>query len=608
MSRDKGARALLFNSESGLVRGASAGLVVATALAMLKLTWFTWPDPIVDFGRELYVPWRLTEGQALYSDIAYHNGPLSPHLNALWFSVVGVSLRSLVWLNLAIVAGVTWLLYRFLRDLAGVLAAALGGCAFVVLFAFGQFTGIGNYNWLCPYSHEMTHGIALSLLSVHFLRSHVRTGALWRAAACGLALGGAFLTKAEVALAGAAAIGCGMALVLPSRSEHDPRRFATLCALVSGALLPAAVSVSLLATSMPLLDALRSTIGTWAYVFDQNTIGERFFLGVSGLDDVGGNTWRMLVAAACWIALFVPAGVAAFVVRKARERHRAVTLSVGLAYAVGYWALWRSIPWNDWLLPLPLFVGALLVVELIHGVRHRHEREHSDLRAARLALLVFALTMLVKMLLNVRVGHYGFGLAMAGTLVLIAAMTSHVPRMITRYGGHGPTFAVAVAVSWVVMLLVHVAMIDWSVDQKRFAVGSGDDAFLADERGAILQQAIRWIDAHAAPDATMTTFVDCEMLNYLTRRRNPLRYGNFNPQQVLLFGEENMKAALEASPPDYIALVHKDTAEFGPRFFGPDYGGELASWIRRSYEPEEVLSAHPFYDHRFGIKLLRRLP
>ena len=32
-------------------------LIAIAFIAMLAWTWFGWPDPIVDFGRELYVPW-----------------------------------------------------------------------------------------------------------------------------------------------------------------------------------------------------------------------------------------------------------------------------------------------------------------------------------------------------------------------------------------------------------------------------------------------------------------------------------------------------------------------------------------------------------------------
>ena len=75
---------------SSVAGGRLAGpLTIALAgAAMLAWTWGTWPNVLVDFGRELYVPWRLTEGEVLYRDIAYFTGPLSPYLNALWFRLL----------------------------------------------------------------------------------------------------------------------------------------------------------------------------------------------------------------------------------------------------------------------------------------------------------------------------------------------------------------------------------------------------------------------------------------------------------------------------------------------------------------------------------------
>ena len=43
----------------------AASAIFAAALGMLCWSWGTWPHPYVDFGRELYVPWRLGEGEVL---------------------------------------------------------------------------------------------------------------------------------------------------------------------------------------------------------------------------------------------------------------------------------------------------------------------------------------------------------------------------------------------------------------------------------------------------------------------------------------------------------------------------------------------------------------
>src|SRR4051794_29910787 len=87
-------------------------IIAITFVVMLAWTWFTWPDPIVDFGRELYVPWQINQGKVLYRDIAYFNGPLSPYFNALVFKLLGVSLRSIVIVNVLLLAWMTWMIWR----------------------------------------------------------------------------------------------------------------------------------------------------------------------------------------------------------------------------------------------------------------------------------------------------------------------------------------------------------------------------------------------------------------------------------------------------------------------------------------------------------------
>ena len=47
-----------------------AGAIVAAVFAALAAqSWRRWTDPLIDFGAELYVPWRLLEGDRLYDAI-----------------------------------------------------------------------------------------------------------------------------------------------------------------------------------------------------------------------------------------------------------------------------------------------------------------------------------------------------------------------------------------------------------------------------------------------------------------------------------------------------------------------------------------------------------
>ncbi len=112
---------------------------------MAVWSWRKWPDVLIDFGRELYVAWRLSEGDALYRDVAHFNGPLSAWWNAFWFRVAGVGFDTLIATNLVLLALLTALLYGLFARAADRTGAALAGLVFVALFAFGQLVVVGNY-------------------------------------------------------------------------------------------------------------------------------------------------------------------------------------------------------------------------------------------------------------------------------------------------------------------------------------------------------------------------------------------------------------------------------------------------------------------------------
>jgi hypothetical protein len=50
-----------------------------------------------------------------------------------------------------------------------------------------------------------------------------------------------------------------------------------------------------------------------------------------------------------------------------------------------------------------------------------------------------------------------------------------------------------------------------------------------------------------------------------------------------MFGEEEMVAAFEANPPDWIVLTDRHAPEYGYDLLGTDYGLGITEWIRRNY-------------------------
>ena len=209
------------SAETGrLVIGWTA--IACAGLAMLLWSWGTWPNAYVDFGRELYVPWRLAEGEVLYRDLAWFNGPLSAYRNALLFWLFGPGLMTLVLANLVDVLVLVAALYWLVARVSDRLAATVACLVFVVLFAFSRIDAIGNANYLTPYSHEVTHGLILSLLALAAFAA-LRAAPARRALVVGLLLGLVGLTKAEPMLAAVVALSCGTTIeALVRRRRGEP--------------------------------------------------------------------------------------------------------------------------------------------------------------------------------------------------------------------------------------------------------------------------------------------------------------------------------------------------------------------------------------------------
>lgn len=571
---------------------------------MLAWTWQTWPDLLTDSGQELYVAWRLSEGAVLYRDVFHVQGPLSPYLNALWFRLFGPSLLTLVLCNLALVAGLAGLLYGLLSSLGSRYSATVACLLFVVIFAFRQFDWSGMFNYLTPYRHETTHGVLLSVAALFSLSLHRPREGLLPIGTAGLCLGLLFLTKGEVFLAGFLGVGLGLGLLLWAERPSTSRLWLTLSTFFMGLLAPAVLALLALSTALPPQQALEGVLGSWPATFHGAYTNSHFGRGTLGLWDIRGNL-RLIVLWACGYALvFLPlVGLSLVVGRWRRVPVIAIAASLVLATTV----LSLPIEWGPSVRPLPLAMLALAAISFVQYVRGTGAFETARLRALRLALVVFAGAMLGKLGLEVRLGDYGFVHAMPATLVLVVALLSWVPGWIARRSGDGRLFAAAATATLLPLTLAVMVATSEILAAKQHWVGQGADAFLADERGMLVNEALEYVRRYAGPDQTLAVLPEGAMLNYLARRPNPTPYTALLPTEVAFYGEGRILWTYRERAPDLVALVHRDTTEYGARFFGSDYAREIGAWLAANYRPLVLLGSHPFESEQFGILLLERV-
>lgn len=553
--------------------------VTLAGLALCAWSFGTWPDPLVDFGRELYAPWRLVEGEALRRDLAWIQGPLSVYANAALFTLFGVAARTLFLANLAVLALATALLFRLLERAGDRTAATVGSLVFLGVFAFGQYGGIGNYTFVAPYAHELTHGFALSLAALACLDVSERRGDRRWLAGAGALLGLVFLTKPEVFLAATGALVGALAL----------RRPRDLAPLAGAALVPPALAFLALLVPLSPAESARAVAGGFAYVLDPALRAQSFYRAGLGLDDPAASVDAMLKGALGTAALFgAPLALGALVRRGRLPRALPALAAVGITAAL---VLARP-DWSAGARALPLVALAAVVASANRGP------------TVRLAFALFALLLLAKIALHARVVHYGFVLALPATMVLVLATVAWLPATLDARGRAGLLARAGAIGVLAAFVAAHLRTSQEWFELQDATLGHGPDAFRVASRGRLAGEALAAIEARLAPDETLLVLPEGVMLNYLARRRTPTRWVNFMPPELLLFGEGTMVAALDAHPPDLVALVHKDTGEYGARFFGRDYGEALMAWVRARYHEVERFGAEPLESDAFGIALL----
>jgi len=126
-------------------------------------------------------------------------------------------------------------------------------------------------------------------------------------------------------------------------------------------------------------------------------------------------------------------------------------------------------------------------------------------------------------------------------------------------------------------------------------------------RDLIFQVALDILEEEVKPDEGFATFPTGAMLNYLSRRVNPINSLGFYPATYsTLVGEQAILESLEAHPPAYVVIIFFDFLRFEYRFFGQDFGQEIYSWIQNNYVLFRQLGKDPVKDKANGIQIFKR--
>ena len=495
------------------------------------------------------------------------------------------------------------LVYRRFLAATDAWTATTIGLAIVLAFAFAEYGTIGNYNFVSPYSHEILHGLALSIVVVVLLSSWLTRPRRSVLLGAGFGFGLVFLTKPEVFVALGVCASAAFVLVLVRRERLG---FALQSLALFG-----------LAGWLPLLGFLlyfrrfegwrasgRSVVSGWIPLLQSSASQNPFYRWCLGLDRPFEHVRAMLLHFAALVALLA---VYAWVFRRRTPFPRLVPLFL----VTPLLALAGRFDWTDCGRCLPLLTLALGVLLWVK----RAELPPGQPWVFPFLWSVFSLALLAKLGFFCRIWHYGFALAMPAFVGAVYLLLWLVPLLLEK---HGVQRRLLRGTVWLVLMLGLVFLFGQSelrYRRKTVPVGQGGNCILAFDSsaspaGSDLQSALRWMETNAPPDATLAVLPEGVMVNYLSRRTNPTGYFLWDPVNEAAFGRDAITSAFERHSPDYVMLIDRDQSELGVRPFGQreDFGLDLMRWIQSHYEPVCLIGQEPLRNGGFGVKILRKLP
>jgi hypothetical protein len=586
--------------------------VVAAFIFAAAISWRRWPDLLVDFGGQLYIPWRLAHGAVLYRDLFYFaGGPFSQYFNAFLFKIFGASFLTLIVANLTLVAATLVLIYRRFFLATDIFTSTTICLGILLVFAFGQYTTIGNYNYIAPYSHEVLHGLLLSILTVALLSDWLNKERLRFAFATGFCSGVVFLTKPDIFVALATACITAFVIFYVTRRRIDFAAKSLAAFLFSGTIPPLGFFLYFLSVE-DWRGSLRSVIFGWLPLFQTAIAKNPYYQWCMGFDQPFTHLREMTIHFLFVTSVIAFYAIAFWLVQKLKSKPAKWFLLLLLIAPLLFLAF--QFNWINCGSSLPLLCFSTCAV-LRWNYKKLSVAQKIDFP---FLWSVFGLVLLLKLGLFPRVWHYGFALAMPAFVSAVYLLLWLLPQLLEN------KFQIPVrpfrATVWLVLMIGFGSLFLQSEKfyaAKNLAVGQGGDRILAfgpagnSVEARTTKAALAWIETNVPPGATVAALPQGVMLNYLSRRINPTPDLDWNPTMFPVFSQEKMTAAFEKNPPDYVLLVEWNAYEFGVGGeFGhyPGYGVELMQWIGKNYRPAQLFGSEPLQNGLFGIKILQRLP
>lgn len=579
---------------------------VSCFLYLLRFSWLKWGDLIVDVGREMYIPLELLQGKLLYRDISYLYGPFSAYFNAVLFKTLGVHLDSLIAGGVITTCMASILIYKIARIFLNTLLATFAVLTFLFVFAFGQYVYLGNYNFILPYSYPAIHSILFSLAALYFFYSSLFKISRHKTI-CGIFILLTFLCRIEIGLMLTLSIMLTLVIRALSQREASKKLLGHLLTYVALPLVFAILIYGLfLINSFKMMQ--KSNL---LDIFFKNINTDNLFTQfLSGTYNIPANAAIMLKVFLYYLFLCILFIIGGFIIERIFRAAPLFKKSI-FSFAVASVFLWISFIFFKRFFTYDLQYRCLPLICLLTVFICAWKYRKNEVRGENLFIItisLFSLFLMARMLFRVWAGHYGFYILVPGMLVYNIFFFKIIAGVL-KSAWMRRCFNLGFLFIFILFVISHFNISRLCYQQRTLKVSSprGTLYVFDNEREERCKELIEFLRDHTDKRESLVVFPEGLTINFLSERNNPLYYYIYLPIDLdKPEVSQDIITEMKNKNVDYVALIQRDTSEYGYAIFGKDYAKQLWNYISENYILYKQFGPFPFTSQGFGIALFKR--
>lgn len=562
------------------------GLISAFYIA---LYWQKWCDPISDFGRELYVAWRINQGEVLYRDLAFLFGAFPPYWNALLFKIFGPSILTLVLFNTFITLCDAALIYRFFYKTCGRFTAFVTAAAFLVLFAFNFSSTSRLMNYLAPYSHSNFYALFFAFCALNLFQTYTfqkKTPPLFFLGTC---LGLMMLSRLEIFVMFFAPLAAGMIVFFIKTRSKIEIILRDILLTAGGGSLPVLVFLIYFKEFYSLPDASLKIISynpLWPKI-----IHLHLYRNLAGYTNFSANLKSFGMNSLWYLFLFLSLHILFSSFVKLRRNGPKVETRIMAGTCAAFMAATSHLLSKEYTSfersALVLIPG--IVILYVHKILDPLRAPDFPKNICLLILGIWSFFMALKLPLNFVLADYGLIYCLPGTLFWLVFLFKDYPDF-AQHQYQAAWAARSLLLSCLVFVFLFTIQNSIShATWKTVSFGEGNNHLkIFDYRannvaGKDIVRFTDWARRQIKPGETFVVLPDGAMFNFLLRHPLPIPYESFMPAETLTFSEEKMLESIYRSPPDYFIINHRQKLAYGDLVVGMTCNIRVFDWVRKNY-------------------------